>query len=1480
MSYAILNKLSFHPTIQSWFKDQFESVSPPQEKGWPSIAAGKHTLILAPTGSGKTLAAFLWSIDQLLRQGLQDPQFDKNPQGIHTLYISPLKALNNDIQRNLNKPLNEIAQYADQSENVIPNIRSMVRTGDTPPHLRQSMLKKPPHILITTPESLYLILNSDRGRMLFSNLRYLILDEIHSITTNKRGVHLSLSLERLMPLCKNEPVRIGLSATQKPLDRIAAFLGGQISKNKTLNSRPVSIIDCGQKKKMDLKVISPVPDFSDLPDFSVWPAVINILYDYILTHRTTLVFLNMRAQTEKIARQLNEKHRKKIDDPSAVIALSHHGSMSREMRFKVEEKLKNGKIPTVIATSSLELGIDIGSIDLVVQLESPKSISSALQRVGRSGHLLKASSKGRIIPLYQADLDDAAAITQAMRTADIEEVIIPENCLDVLAQQVVAEISAHQWPRKELYRLFKQSYCYRNLTLSVFDQVLEMLTGRYAESKLPSLNPVINWDRVNDLLIALPGSRLKANLNGGTIPDRGYYGVYLADTNIRLGEMEEEFVFESKPGDIFYLGNNEWFLEQITQDRIIVRPASSTKPRAPFWKGDLGYMAFETAEKVGAFREKILEDISTNKSIEKMASEYNLDLAITRNLIKFFNNQKSMTGQVPTNSKIVVEWFYDAADELNIVFHTPFGGRVNAPWAISVAGYLENHLSSEIQYSFDDDGFIFRVRESSEFPNIPEILNLTSDKIETLLLNRISSSPIFSIQFRYNAARSLLLTRSRPGKRIPLWLQRLRANDLLQAVKQYPDFPILVETYRSCLQDIFDITSLSKIIDRIHEGKITTTIIQTPYPSPMVSGLIFDFVSNQVYEQDRTLAPGEIATVSSDLLSQVIAKNKIPAILTDDLIKESWERWQHLTHELKAKDKEELFLIIKNLGPITENDLVTRSHKDVQPWLEKLKSDKRISNVRSPLTGIVATEDLSDFHNFSKMGSRAKIIRRYLENEGPVSTQSIGDKFSISKSDVDIILSELLSKREIVRGELIKKSEKTFWCNRDNFAQLYRRAISIRRLQITGVKRHTYLRFLLNWHGLSGQNQTIDTLINRYQGFMMPPFLFEREILSTRQEKSGTGESSVSTDYLGESIRNGDVIVQCYKSSNEAGNLIKFHRRGDGQIFESTTSKNEKMDDLTEEIKTVHQFLKENGASPFQDIESGTNLTQVKLRDILEQILRNGLISTDNYDSFLSLIGPSQKPINRTRGRSSRHSLRQNVKDQLLIKSGHWFLTSSYAVMGKNISMDDRLERQARILLQRYGILVKEFYRREVNFLPWHQLFQVLKRMEWQGEIRRGYFIEGLSGVQFALPEAIELLSTLPDKETSSDCNIICTIDPVLPFGSNIPWEIFGEGGEKLEIRRGSGNHLVFLLEEPVLFSENYGRKIWTVKPLNIKDLVHIANTFKNWLRLPDEIRAKKKIEIEYINEEKAPESDLAEIFYSVGFEKEGSSIVLWPSGL
>jgi ATP-dependent Lhr-like helicase len=991
---------------------------------------------------------------------------------------------------------------------------------------------------------------------------------------------------------------------------------------------------------------------------------------------------------------------------------------------------------------------------------------------------------------------------------------------------------------------------------------------------------VINWDKINDQLIALPGSRLKANMNGGTIPDRGYYGVYLAETNIRLGEMEEEFVFESKPGDIFYLGNSEWYLEKIAQDRIIVRPVSSTKPRPPFWKGDLGYMSFETAEKVGSFREKIVKDIATNTSVEKMSSEYDFDPDITKNLIKFFKSQQSITGDIPTNKKIIVEWFYDAADELNIVFHTPYGGRVNAPWAISISGYLEKNLSSEIQYSFDDDGFILRVRASTEFPDIQNLLKLKPDQIERLLHERISSAPIFSIQFRYNAARALLLARSRPGKRIPLWLQRLRSTDLLQAVKKYPDFPILTETYRSRLPDVFDLNALKSVIDNINQGKISTNLIQTPHPSPMVSGLIFDFVSNQVYEQDRTLVPGEIATVSSDLLSQVIVQEKIPPIITNEIIFDLRQRWQHLTHESKAKDKEELFLIIKKLGPISEDDLSKRSHEEMRSWLDKLKSENRISNVTFPVTGYVVSEDLTDFENIKNDESLSRIIRRHLESEGPVSVQFLKEAFSLSSAKTEQILSILDSGSTLVKGDLIKDSIETFWCDRDNFAQLYRRAISIRRAQITSVKRHTYLRFLLNWHSVTGSQTKIDNLISLYQGLPFPPGFFEREILASRAGLSKSGDGAISPDLLGESIQNGELIIYCQKSGPETRNLIKFIRRGDGNLFDFSLSEDELQNDMSPDEQIVYRFLKENGASHFQDIEYGTELSPIQIRDVLQKLVQNGLITSDNYNGFLTLIATGQKQTSIPSGRSSRHSVKQKVKNQILLKSGRWFLTSSFAVMGKKISTSERLERQVRLLLNRYGILVKEFYRREVGFLPWYQLFQVLKRLEWQGEIRRGYFIEGLSGVQYALPEAVETLSSLSDIEPDKNAYVLSTIDPALPFGGNVNWDIKNEKGDNVEIRRSSGNHLIFLNEEPSLYTENYANRILILKSLNNKNLETALLSIKSWLKLPEALRPKKKIEIELINNKPATQSVHADIFYKIGFEREGSTIVLWPSGL
>ncbi len=1487
MSKSTFKKFNFHPAVQRWFAARFGEPSPPQLQGWPAIAEGKHTLILAPTGSGKTLAAFLWCIDNLFRAGLEigEKHFARNTEGVHTLYISPLKALNNDIHRNLQEPLKGIEQQALAIGLNPPTIRTLVRTGDTPPHIRRSMLKQPPHILITTPESLYLLLTSGRGRELFRGLQYLIVDEIHALSNSKRGVHLSLSLERLMPLCQREPVRIGLSATQRPLERIAAFLGGQQFHGERPAPRPVTIVDCGQRKEMDVKVISPVESFSDLPDATVWPAVIEKLYELIRSHRTTLAFVNMRAQTERVARLLNELHQKNTGDPQAQLALAHHGSISREMRYDIEERLKAGTIPAVIATASLELGIDIGSIDLVVQVESPRSVSSALQRVGRSGHLLSATSKGRLIPLYPSDLDDTVALTESMMSGEIEETIIPENCLDVLAQQIVAELAMRDWDRLSLFRLVRQSYCYRNLSLVLFDHVVDMLAGRFSESELRALQPRIAWDKVNDRLIARRGARMMATMNGGTIPDRGYYSVYLADSNTKLGEMEEEFVFESRVGNVFFLGNNEWRIDQIQRDRIVVAPVQAVKPRPPFWKGDTLYRDFATSQKIGAFRRQFGEDSSKGLSHQDLAD----DSAVV-NLHQFLQRQQELTGKLPTDQQIVVEWFRDSVGEPHVIIHTCFGARVNGLWAIALATYLENRHRAQVQYSYNDDGIIMRVLDLTDPFPIDELLRLPTDEIETLIRDALLETPIFSIRFRYNAARALILPRSQPNQRIPLWLQRLRAADLLQVARQYADFPIIIETYRDCLQDVFDLPSLRKALEDLKRGDISVHVAHTPYPSPMASGLMFNFLANNLYETDRSRMPGQVAAVSSELLAQILSQDKIPTIVTPELIAEFEARWQNHAPEFQARDAEDLFAIVARLAPISDDELLRRCKADPNEWLDKLQKENRVVRIA---VGWISAEDANLFDENPSLEIVKERVRRFLRVHGPVGQQSLAQQLARPADAIDEALRELYSAKEVVRGQLVVGVDEEVWCDRHNFAELYRRAVALRRAVTAPADRQLFYRFLLRWHHLTALSSSVMDLIKRYAGFRFPISVFEREIVCTRL---GDDLQNILQDFY-ELISRGEVIARALRENEDGRIKLDFIPRGSGEMFSSRASLLETTQELDPRAQKVFSFLKENGASLVRDIITGAGLSALETRDALAVLAKSGLASCEQYGIFLSVIQsetapskiveeenwlPGPLPAWTQRGRRTRPEIRAQVSEQIQLSDSRWFLIPSFAVMGKEISDDERAERQARLLLTRYGILVKEWYRREQGLLPWHQLFQVLKRLEWQGEVRRGYFIAGLSGVQFALPAAVELLEKV-QSETASPSQqalLVSTADPALPFGGAVDWDLTDVKDNKIQVTRGSSNHLIFIHGQPVLYSENFGGRLWRLTHIPEASLDSCIQIFKSWLQLPASLRPRRRIEISQINEQPASDCKLAEAFVRTGFERDGEKLVLWPSGV
>jgi len=1513
MSNDVLKRVGFHPIIKSWFNNHFKGPSPPQESGWPSIAGGNHTLILAPTGSGKTLASFLWSIDRLFRTSLSagSREFSENRDGVHTLYISPLKALNNDIHHNLKEPLREIRHLAGELYSETPPIRIAVRTGDTPPHVRRSMLQKPPHILITTPESFFLLLTTERGRELFRALQYVIVDEIHAVSSNKRGVHLSLSLERLMTLCRREPIRIGLSATQKPLVRIAAFLGGQSydgPQNKAV-PRPVNIIDCGQRKQLDLQVITPVETFNELPESSVWQPVYKKLYQLIRNHQTSLIFAGMRAQTEKIARALNQMHHQITGEEESVIALAHHGSISREERYNIEARLKTGQIPAVIATASLELGIDIGSIDLVVNLEAPQSVSGALQRVGRSGHLLSATSKGRIIVMYPSDLDDAVAIAGCMVQADIEETRVPENALDILAQQIVAEVAVQTWDYEDLFLLVRKSFCYRNLTRPAFKHVVEMLDGKFSDIPLQALRARLNWDRVNSRLIARRGSRLAAVMNGGTIPDRGYFGVYLENTNVKLGEVEEEFAFESRVGEVFFLGNSEWLIKQILQDRIIVRSVAAISPRAPFWKGGRRQRDYSTSIKIGKFRRKLIDKIDCGRAEKWLLQDGLSDEKTVHNLINYFVRQRDKGRLIATDTRVVAELTIDSAGQPLLIVHAPFGARVNGAWAIAMSAFFDQKYHTQIQYSFDDDGILIRLPEITEPPPLKNLFELSVKEVEQHLIQALAFTPVFLVHFRYNAARSLMLPRSHPGKRIPLWLQRLRAADLLQVVSNQSEFPVIIETYRECLQDIFDLDALKKIVAKIKQGRIQLDIVPTAIPSPMAAGILFKFVSVHLYEEDLTRRPSEGPGISSEILNDMLEGDQIPAILTTELVTRAERRWQHSDPYFQAATSEDLYSIIEKLGPIDEKRLTSRCKGDPGPWLNELQAARRIFAseplAKGKIHRVWHTNESNKAVTVNGEGPDIpRLIQRYLQVRGPVLLDEIKHNLSLAPGLISDALERMHQDKRVIRGRLVEGLAEEQWCDRHNFAQLYRRAVARRRTVQSPADGITFNRFLLEWHRLAKPGQPLLEVIGRYRGYRFPLYFFEREILNTRYRDSNLSSFRERLAELDGRVADGDIIVNTGRRGNGGRRYVEFRMRGEGNLFNEKDALLRISENLSSDGRTAFDFLMENGASYGRDLEAGTGITYPRLLKALQELADSSLVSCDNYSSFLSIfksplnqeaeisrknrledLAPRWITANRrrttsksTRRRSSRADIRKMVGNSRRIKEGRWFLTTSFAVMGKPMDVKRRAECQARLLLQRYGILVKEWYRRERGLLPWYHLYQELKRQEWRGEIRRGYFVSGLSGVQFALPEALEMLEKFNDTPSLKDDTpvLLSSLDPALPFGGGMDRSLMAANGNPLKIVRSASDHLALVDGEVVMVCENHFQRLFGLK--NLSDFMWQATTqlLKNYLKMPYPIKQGNRIEIHQINNLPAAGSPFAENLIDTGFEKDGDKLVLW----
>ena len=1077
----------FGDKTRAWFEGAFAEPTPAQALGWPAIAKGGNVLIQAPTGSGKTLAAFLYGIDRL----------DASPgDGLRLLYVSPLKALNYDVERNLRGPLAGL-----RSE-----LRVAVRTGDTPQKERQQMARKPPDILITTPESLFLILTSQAREML-RTVETLILDEVHAVAGTKRGAHLALTVERLDRLVPTPVQRIGLSATQRPLEEIGRFVSG---------GRPIELVDAGRAKELDLEVVVPVEDMRELPSNitlsypapadgqemdagtelgarSIWPSIYPEILRLVEQHRSTIVFVNNRRLAERLALRLNELAEREL-------ARAHHGSLAREQRVEVEELLKKGEIPCLVATSSLELGIDMGAVDLVIQVESPKSVARGLQRVGRAGHELGAVSKGRIFPKFRADLLESAVVARRMRDGAIEETVIPRNPLDVLAQQVVAICAEEEVAVDDLHELVRGAYPFSDLSRVQLENVLDMLAGRYPSDEFAELRPRITWDRTGGTIRGLAGARRLAVTNAGTIPDRGLFTVQLADSGSKVGELDEEMVYEARAGQTFLLGASSWRIEEITRDRVLVSPAPGVPGAVPFWKGEGVGRPYELGQAIGQATRELVA-LADEEALERLGTDYHLDPLAARNLLTFLREQEAATGAVPSDRTVVIERFRDEIGDWRVCVLTPFGGRVHAPWALALSARLHESLGLDAQSIWSDDGIALHLPDADAVPAVDELL-LDPAGVEELVLAAVGESALFGSRFRENAARALLIPRRRPGERTPLWQQRLKAQSLLQVARRFPAFPIVLETYRECLQDVFDLQALRQLLAAIASREVDVVDVETPSASPFASSLLFDYVATYMFEDDTPPAErrAQALSLDRDLLRELLGQEELRDLLDADAV-EDVER--QLRGEPRNAD--DLHFILLRRGdlrsdeydvtlaePLLEARRAVRVHVAGE---ERLIAAEDAGRYRDAL-GVMPPSGLPDafLETTDPETALRQLVHRWARGRGPFTTAEATARFGV---DVEHVLRALEAEELLVRGELRPGGTEREWCDPDVLRRLRRASLAALRKEVEPAEQAAFARFLASWHGVDRRSSLREALVP-LQALALPVSLWESELLPRR----------------------------------------------------------------------------------------------------------------------------------------------------------------------------------------------------------------------------------------------------------------------------------------------------------------------------------------------------------------------------------------------
>ncbi len=1088
----------FTPQVQDWFERAFEAPTEAQRQAWPAIASGAHTLISAPTGSGKTLAAFLWGLDRFVAE---PPPADPKDRRTRLVYVSPLKALSYDVERNLRAPLRGIGA----------DVKVSVRTGDTPQAERRDMQRHPPDILITTPESLYLMLTS-QVRSIFEATEWVIIDEIHAVAQTKRGAHLALTLERLVEQAGRDVQRIGLSATQNPLEEVGRFMVGP--------RRECTVVDTGVRKPLDLKIHVPVesmvePEQSGAPALdplaggeatrkSIWPAIYPKLLELVQQHRSTIIFVNNRRGAERLALRLNDLAEKEI-------ARAHHGSLAREERTVIEEQLKAGELPCLVATSSLELGIDMGAVDLVLQVESPKSVTRGLQRIGRAGHGVGEVSKGRIFPKFRADLLESTVVVKRMREGLIEQTVVPRNPLDVLAQQIVAIAASNEdgVAVDDILALATRTHTYAELSRQQLENVLDMLDGRYPSEEFGELRARIVWDRMAGTIRPRKGARALAITNAGTIPDRGLFSVNLPDGR-RVGELDEEMVYEARPGQTFLLGASTWRIEDITRDRVIVTPAPGAPGAVPFWRGDSVGRPRELGEAVGAFARWAVE-----QDAQTLARDYDLDDLAARNLLDFLREQQAATRVVPSDRTVVIERFRDEIGDWRVCVLSPYGGRVHAAWGLALSARIREEHGLESDAIWSDDGIIVHLPDADEPPGA-ELMLIEPDRLEDLVVGELGGSALFGARFRENAGRALLIPRAYPGKRTPLWQQRLKSQTLLEVAKQYGQFPIVLETYRECLRDVLDLPGLTELLTKLHSRELSVVEVETPTASPFASSLLFDYVATYMYEGDTPNAERRAAALAldRDLLRELLGQEELRDLIDPGALDQVEADLQRLSERTRAEHADSLHDVLRRVGDLTTAELLARSTGD---FIDALEADRRAIEIR--LGGEqrwIAAEDAGLYRDaFGVMpaggvpaafledvpNARERVARRFARTHGPFEASALKRRYGVDFEDV---LAGLERDGELVRGELRPGGTTREWCDPDVLRRLRRASLAVLRKEIEPADQRALARFYPSWQGVDRHPPTgagVDRLrevLVPLQGIALPAEVWERDVLPRR----------------------------------------------------------------------------------------------------------------------------------------------------------------------------------------------------------------------------------------------------------------------------------------------------------------------------------------------------------------------------------------------